>query len=708
MSNPLDNYVEDKSLDRPMITAREWEDGVTSAIRTIGKNMNLDVIFAGEQACTDGNLVILPKNDDGKLLTKRQVGVGRGFSYHEALHNVMTDFKNCTPELARLKQEGQHLAEAFCQAVEDVRIEHGGTRLYAGMQGSLDQTAEWAAKHYLDNAYRNDPDMSKEFKRIGPIALTWAGRKRIGYSSPLIDAALGTLPDEMLTTINKWVDAVMGLETGVTGVGRINRRKTLKGCRDGMTLAKMLATEAIEEDRSRPDREEPNQQANQKGPAQNDEQVKTSEKGEGGEKPEPTERESGLSSKAQGSEAEKEDSQAAGSEKEKPEDAGQEGSKSGSQHVGGPPESQSAPPSEAELGVKPANPNLNQAVADLMAEHHGGGSSLGGHRVLTRADDFAFTARSVHRDTDGEQHRMPAMITQDHNSVIYRELMLECGSRVGTMRRKLERALAARENDDYEGGKRRGKLSRRAPSAIIQGKRNIYKQKQPCDGLNTALAILVDCSHSMKEKRMRVAAQAMVALAEVLDPMDIAFEVSGFAAQRHISKKMNALHRRGNIGYVRIGPTDLYVLKSFDERLRQCRTTMGGVMEACSGLTPDGPAILMQWDRLKLRPEKRKVMLVLTDGEPKWRGDFGCPQQQQFTRDAIQYCINEGCEMIGLGIMHDGPRHLYPKYAIVHDIDDVAKNIMDQVATTLLGDDFHIDNGDLLVSSDRRSVKSVA
>ncbi len=67
---------DDPDLDREYITGEEFQRGTKTAVRTLSSDFDTDVVFAGEQAKTDGKQVVLPLTDADKMMTHRQVEVG--------------------------------------------------------------------------------------------------------------------------------------------------------------------------------------------------------------------------------------------------------------------------------------------------------------------------------------------------------------------------------------------------------------------------------------------------------------------------------------------------------------------------------------------------------------------------------------------------------------------------------------------------------
>ena len=61
---------DDPDMDREYITGEEFQKGTQTAVRTLSSDFDTDVIFAGEQAKTDGKQVVLPLTEQDKMMTR--------------------------------------------------------------------------------------------------------------------------------------------------------------------------------------------------------------------------------------------------------------------------------------------------------------------------------------------------------------------------------------------------------------------------------------------------------------------------------------------------------------------------------------------------------------------------------------------------------------------------------------------------------------
>ena len=137
-----------------------------------------------------------------------------------------------------------------------------------------------------------------------------------------------------------------------------------------------------------------------------------------------------------------------------------------------------------------------------------------------------------------------------------------------------------------------------------------------------------------------------------------------------------------------------YIFKHFDERLFDAKGALASMSYMALDENSDGDAIEKAHDRLLQRQERRRVMLVLSDGLPACGGDRR--KVDQYTRQAVADAEKSGTDIIGLGIMDDSVERYYPKYTVINDISDLAGAAMDQLARALIGERYVVDNSKLL------------
>lgn len=224
-------------------------------------------------------------------------------------------------------------------------------------------------------------------------------------------------------------------------------------------------------------------------------------------------------------------------------------------------------------------------------------------------------------------------------------------SKVGKVGRLFQTMTAAR----WQGDKRHGKVNPKRLASLRTGNLRVFKQKQQAKDIDTAVTLLIDFSGSMTTKKMKNAMRATIFLVEVLKFAGVPCEVLGFSS---IPKRISGLgNDRSGTNWSRVEPIRTMIVKEFDEvyggkvkdRLGYC---LSRHMSPLKNRTPVYDAMLVAYERLVRRREKRKMFFVLTDGQPSQAGDSKVLRRQ--TKEFAEYIHNETpVELVGLGFGSD-------------------------------------------------------
>jgi cobalamin biosynthesis protein CobT len=645
-------------MNAKVMTGAELMDATTTVVRTISRSVDTNIMFAGDGACTNGKEVTLPSIDSNADITRRQALVLGGFANHETLHNLMTDFEKLTRKAKRWEREGKHLTKGFANAIEDVRIEHGGTKLYGGMAKAIDQTSKEVTRKFIDEVYPQDPSIVEDFGKIGPVAITWEGRRRLGYPDPSNQEALDLLPAKIRKQVEKVVDATLGLDHGVDGLGQIDRDRAKAGSLDGARLAERIANKYMRDRKKEHEREQEQAQGDAQGQG---------DQGQGGG--------DNTDVGADGTGAQEVEGEGAGQQEsgtyENGEgmDKGEESEQSGKGATGA--ESEFDPDAQPE----PYDPNLDGAMDTVVAEINSSSSQNGRYLVMCPGGDITQTEKDV----------LAGRSTKRHYVQMYDQVRKSIGSELGTTRRKLERVMTATKDSYWENGKRSGRLDvRRNGTRIVQYGGNVFRRRQEETQVNAALSILIDLSGSMRGAKLDLAHRATIAIAEALDPVGVPLEIIGHNTHAH--EKLHEVYTEKHTRterYDRIHNMKTTIFKEFDQTLMQSRGMLGALGNMSGGGNADGDAILFAAKRLLDRREERKILFVLSDGAPAYASDTDMAFQR--TRDCVEWCIGQGIEIVGLGMLSDDVRHFYPAYAVVQDMNQFAGKYVSEVGELLQG-----------------------
>ncbi len=187
-----------------------------------------------------------------------------------------------------------------------------------------------------------------------------------------------------------------------------------------------------------------------------------------------------------------------------------------------------------------------------------------------------------------------------------------------------------------------------------------YKVRQPDDIPKLAVYLLVDCSGSMKHgAKMEKARQAACLLAEACIALKIPVNVTGFTAEVYYSNDVTH-----------------YRVLGFNEV--DGRHKINFLRARCENR--DGYSIRVAVKELELRPEEKKVLVVLSDGLPvspymDYYGDKGVAD----TAKAVRWAEKRGIGVIGLffGSERDLPQAqvMYNNLIFVADIEVLPQTV---------------------------------
>jgi hypothetical protein len=243
----------------------------------------------------------------------------------------------------------------------------------------------------------------------------------------------------------------------------------------------------------------------------------------------------------------------------------------------------------------------------------------------------------------------------------------------------------------------------------------LYQQYVAEDSDDVAVSILLDCSGSMgngPKSKSHLAKVTALALHQALASCQIEHEITGFttyeshyanrwvssddAFRKHAAENMDAaraaLKEAEEQGtdiskfariYRMIGENTLIqvpvygVFKSFG-------ATDARGLENVAGLSHnlDGEAVLWQAKRLAKRAEKRRVMFVLSDGQPE--GSIDNAQGALYLTEAVQRVLASGIEIYGIGMDSAAVRTFYPEHWVCSDMQDLGRLAMTAMTDVLL------------------------
>jgi len=256
-------------------------------------------------------------------------------------------------------------------------------------------------------------------------------------------------------------------------------------------------------------------------------------------------------------------------------------------------------------------------------------------------------------------HDMP--IKSTHYGTLFSDL-----SDSTALSQEIKRYLMVKARVKTETRKRRGRVHRRSAwkTNVYAGTPEaqfIFKQKTNKNALDTAVSLVVDHSGSMGGSKFVNSCHSAMLLNDVLQKIGVKCEIIGFT---YSSCPDNIIHKT-------------YDVPCTTEHLKASFAAAGSMMWNNS----DGESILWSAERLLARKEKRKVMIVLSDGEPAG-GGYGC---YEFTEKVIRN-LEPVIDLYAIGIEDDSVRNLYKNYTIINDSSELEDKMLQVLKKKVLGE----------------------
>jgi len=213
-----------------------------------------------------------------------------------------------------------------------------------------------------------------------------------------------------------------------------------------------------------------------------------------------------------------------------------------------------------------------------------------------------------------------------------------------------------------------------------------FKQEKDTDFRDTVVSLLIDNSGSMRGRPITVAAMCADILARTLERCSVKVEILGFTTRAWKGGQSREQWLRdgkpANPG--RLNDLRHIVYKSADAPWRRARRSLGLMMrEGLLKENIDGEALLWAHNRLIMRPEQRRILMVISDGAPVDDSTLSVNPGnylERHLRSAIELIENRSpVELIAIGIGHDVTRY-YRRAVTIVDAEQLGGAMMDKLA----------------------------
>lgn len=274
-------------------------------------------------------------------------------------------------------------------------------------------------------------------------------------------------------------------------------------------------------------------------------------------------------------------------------------------------------------------------------------------------DTFAQVAEVLSEQAEGHQGVTPLSLPQAEQAMLGDEAILTLSASESAQIRARLRGMVQSSQDNRNQAKRHGlRVATHRLAASQAGESRLFIQRQPRIAPNAAVHLLVDISGSMgkpigegNRKYFHVANEAALALAMALEGIPGVVPAVSYFPGIHqevsiaLLPKQSVRHRAA----------------CFDQKPRGC--------------TPMAQAMWFAANSLLAQKQKRKLMIVLTDGDPD---DWAA------THDIVDRCRRSGFELLGIGIQTRSVERFFPQSIVINDVKDLKRELFEVTQQLLI------------------------
>ncbi len=254
-------------------------------------------------------------------------------------------------------------------------------------------------------------------------------------------------------------------------------------------------------------------------------------------------------------------------------------------------------------------------------------------------------------------------------------------STINILANKLQRKLLAKQKRWWEFDLEEGILDSGKLARIVVSPQNSlsYKKEAESNFKDTIVTLLIDNSGSMRGRPITIAAISTDILAKTLERCGVKVEVLGFTTKTWKGGRARDFWIKNNkpVKPGRLNELLHIIYKHADLPVRRSKQNFGIMLK--EGLLKeniDGEALEWSFKRILSRPEKRKILMVISDGAPVDDSTLSSNDGNLLDlhlKDVVNTIEKKSnVELTAIGIGHDVSRY-YAKAVTIHDVDELAE-----------------------------------
>lgn len=213
-----------------------------------------------------------------------------------------------------------------------------------------------------------------------------------------------------------------------------------------------------------------------------------------------------------------------------------------------------------------------------------------------------------------------------------------------------------------------------------------HKHEKDAKNVDTIVTLLLDNSGSMRGRPITVAAMSAEILTKTLESCGIKVEILGFTtAEWKGGRSRKKWLESGNSNQPgRLNDLRHIIYKPADISWRRARRNLGLMLkEGILKENIDGEAVLWAYNRLATRPEKRRILMVISDGAPVDDSTISA-NNPAYLDNHLHHVIRmieakPNIELVAIGIGHDVTRY-YSHAVTIREVDELGNTMFSELA----------------------------
>ncbi len=262
------------------------------------------------------------------------------------------------------------------------------------------------------------------------------------------------------------------------------------------------------------------------------------------------------------------------------------------------------------------------------------------------------------------------------------------GSIVNRLSARLRQLLLAQQRSSWAFDQEEGTLDTSRLYRVVTTPSHPLTFKVEVDSLfkDTAVCVLIDNSKSMVGKPIATAAACADILAQTLERCGVSVEILGFTTtELHGSDLLSQWQGQGATASPgRMNGLRHIIYKNASTPYRRAAMNLGAMLDReLLKQNIDGEALIWAYERLRVRPNTRKILMVISDGAPLDASTLTANPKDYLVahlRNSIAKVEGDKqIELCAIGINHD-VSHYYKNAVSIHDARDLGKALLAQLS----------------------------